>query len=185
VLWSPAVRPVAGIPARERVTREYHNDRPVATGTGYAGPGRAERGPQTPPELLLDRWDPQPIICRFVEKTALRGVAENPGGDVDYAIIRSGGLQFRVSEGDRIRVPRMHGEVGDAVQMSDVLALSIGGSMTVGTPLVESARVSAELVGHGRGRKVIVYKKKRRKSYQVTRGHRRDFTELRITGIQS
>jgi large subunit ribosomal protein L21 len=104
---------------------------------------------------------------------------------VDYAVIRTGGLQFKVSEGDVIRVPRMQGEVGDAVEMADVLAMSVGGDMTVGTPLVESAKVSAEVVGHGRSRKVIVYKKKRRKGYQVTRGHRQGFTELRITGVSS
>jgi large subunit ribosomal protein L21 len=102
---------------------------------------------------------------------------------VDYAVIRTGGLQFRVQTGDTIRVPRLKNEVGESVDMPDVLALSVGGNMTVGTPLVESAKVSAEIVGHGKGRKVIVYKKKRRKGYQVTRGHRQGFTELKITGI--
>ena len=102
---------------------------------------------------------------------------------VDYAVIRSGGLQFRVQTGDTIRVPRMKNEVGESVDMTDVLALSVGGSMSVGTPVVESAKVSAEVVGHGKGRKVIVYKKKRRKGYQRTKGHRQDFTELKITGI--
>lgn len=102
---------------------------------------------------------------------------------MDYAVIRTGGLQFRVSQGDVIRVPQMKSEVGDAVEMADVLALSVGGDMTVGTPLVESASVKAEIVGHGRGRKVIVYKKKRRKGYQVKNGHRQGFTELRITSI--
>jgi large subunit ribosomal protein L21 len=104
---------------------------------------------------------------------------------VNYAVIRSGGLQFRVSEGDVIRVPRMKSDVGEAVEMSDVLALNVGGDMTVGTPVVESAKVRAEIVGHGRARKIIVYKKKRRKGYQVTKGHRQGFTELRITGIAS
>lgn len=102
---------------------------------------------------------------------------------MDYAVIRTGGLQFRVSQGDVIRVPRMKSDVGAAVEMADVLALSVGGDMKVGTPLVDSARVQAEIVGHGKGRKVIVYKKKRRKGYQVKKGHRQGFTELRITGI--
>ena len=102
---------------------------------------------------------------------------------MDYAVIRTGGLQFRVSEGDVIRVPRMKNDVGSAVVVSDVLALRLGGDVTVGTPLVESAKVKAEVVGHGRARKVVVYKKKRRKGYQVTRGHRQGFTEIRITGI--
>ena len=104
---------------------------------------------------------------------------------MDYAVIRTGGLQFRVSEGDVIRVPRMKSDVGTAVEVSDVLALSLAGDVTFGTPLVESAKVQAEVVGHGRAKKVVVYKKKRRKGYQVTRGHRQGFTEIRITGIAS
>ena len=102
---------------------------------------------------------------------------------MDYAVVRTGGLQFRVSEGDLIRVPRMKSEVGEGIEISDVLALSVGGDVTVGTPLVESAKVRAEVVGHGKGKKVIVFKKKRRKDYRVKKGHRQDFTEIRITGI--
>ena len=102
---------------------------------------------------------------------------------MDYAVVRTGGLQFRVSEGDLVRVPRMKSDVGEAIEMPDVLALSVGGDVKVGTPIVESAKVRAEVVGHGRGRKVIVFKKKRRKDYRVTKGHRQGFTELRITGI--
>ncbi len=102
---------------------------------------------------------------------------------MDYAVVRTGGLQFRVSEGDLIRVPRMKSEVGEALELSDVLALSVGGDVKVGTPNVESAMVRAEVVGHGKGKKVIVFKKKRRKDYRVKKGHRQDFTEIRITGI--
>lgn len=104
---------------------------------------------------------------------------------LSYAIIRSGGLQYRVSEGDIVRVPRMRAEVGENVRIEEVLAVSDGGKLAVGTPLLEGASVSAELVGHGRGKKVIVFKKKRRKGYQVKNGHRQDYTELRITGIAS
>lgn len=104
---------------------------------------------------------------------------------MDYAVVRTGGLQFRVSEGDLIRVPRMKSEVGEAIEMSDVLALSVGGDVKVGTPVVESAFVGAEVIAHGKGRKVIVFKKKRRKDYRVKKGHRQGFTEIRITGITS
>ena len=104
---------------------------------------------------------------------------------MDYAVVRTGGLQFRVSEGDLIRVPRMKTEVGEAIEMPDVLALSVGGDVKVGTPIVESASVRAEVIGHGKGRKVIVFKKKRRKDYRVKKGHRQGFTEIRITGITS
>jgi large subunit ribosomal protein L21 len=102
---------------------------------------------------------------------------------VDYAVVRTGGLQFRVSEGDLVRVPRMKSEVGEGIEISDVLALSVGGDVKIGTPLVESAMVRAEVVGHGKGKKVIVFKKKRRKDYRVKKGHRQGFTEIRITGI--
>jgi large subunit ribosomal protein L21 len=102
---------------------------------------------------------------------------------VKYAVVRTGGLQFKVSEGDRIRVPRMQHEVGQAVELPEVLALSDDGDLKVGTPVVDGAKVTAEVTNHGRHRKVIVYKKKRRKGYELTRGHRQDYTELRITGI--
>ena len=102
---------------------------------------------------------------------------------MSYAIIRSGGLQYRVSEGDVIRVPRMREDVGVSVKLDDVLAVSTGGKLTVGKPVVEDASVSAEIVGHGRGKKIIVFKKKRRKGYQVKKGHRQEYTELKIVGI--
>lgn len=102
---------------------------------------------------------------------------------MSYAIIRSGGLQYRVSEGDIIRVARMSEDVGAPVELADVLAVSKEGKLTVGKPVVEDASVSAEVVGHGRGKKIVVFKKKRRKGYQVKKGHRQEYTELRITGI--
>ncbi len=104
---------------------------------------------------------------------------------MSYAIIRSGGLQYRVAEGDTVRVPRVKGDVGQELTIDEVLAVSSGGKLTVGTPLVDGASVSAEVVGHGRGKKIIVFKKKRRKGYQVKKGHRQDYSELRITGIAS
>jgi large subunit ribosomal protein L21 len=102
---------------------------------------------------------------------------------VDYAIVRTGGLQYRVAAGDRIRVPRIKGDVGGTVELGEVLALSRGGSLTVGTPLVERARVVAEVVGHGLGKKVLVFKKKRKKGYQIKKGHRQGYTELHIRDI--
>jgi large subunit ribosomal protein L21 len=108
---------------------------------------------------------------------------QDPGGRVSYAVVRTGGLQFRVAEGDTIRVPRMAADVGATVEIPDVLALMAGGELTVGRPRVEGATVTAEVVRHGRGRKVTIYKKKRRKGYQVKRGHRQGFTELRVVRL--
>jgi large subunit ribosomal protein L21 len=102
---------------------------------------------------------------------------------VDYAIVRTGGVQFKVSEGDRIRVPKLHSEVGESVRIEDVLALSVDGELTVGTPIVEGASVSAKIADHGRAKKIIVYKKKRRKGYQRKNGHRQGYTELSIAKI--
>ena len=104
---------------------------------------------------------------------------------MDYAIIRSGGLQYRVSQGDTVRVPKVGAEVGDRLEIDEVLAVKRGEELSVGAPLVEGASVSAEVVGHGLGKKVIVFKKKRRKGYQVKKGHRQGYTELRITGISA
>jgi large subunit ribosomal protein L21 len=98
-----------------------------------------------------------------------------------YAIIRSGGKQFRVEEGQQVRVPLMDQEVGSTVEL-DVLLLG-GDESKVGTPMVDGARVAATVVDHGRDTKIIVFKKKRRKQYKRTRGHRQDYTTLKIDSI--
>ena len=101
-----------------------------------------------------------------------------------YAIIRSGGKQFRVEEGGTVRVPTLDAQAGDTVELE---ALVIGGGETagvlVGTPAVEGAKVSGTVVDHGRGTKVIVFKKKRRKQYKRTQGHRQNYTTVKIDSI--
>ena len=98
-----------------------------------------------------------------------------------YAIIRSGGKQFRVEEGQQVRVPLMNKEVGASVEL-DVLLMG-GDEAKVGNPMVEGARVAATVVDHGRDAKIIVFKKKRRKQYKRTKGHRQDYTTLKIDSI--
>lgn len=98
-----------------------------------------------------------------------------------YAIIRSGGKQFRVEEGQQVRVPLMDKEVGSSVEL-DILLLG-GDESKVGAPTVEGARVAATVVDHGRDAKIIVFKKKRRKQYKRTKGHRQDYTTLKIDSI--
>ncbi|MBD0372324.1 MAG: 50S ribosomal protein L21 [Pyrinomonadaceae bacterium] len=98
-----------------------------------------------------------------------------------YAIIRSGGKQFRVEEGQQVRVPLLDKEVGSTLEL-DVLLLGTDSSQ-VGTPMVDGARVAATVVDHGRDMKIIVFKKKRRKQYKRTRGHRQDYTTLKIDSI--
>jgi large subunit ribosomal protein L21 len=100
---------------------------------------------------------------------------------VAYAIIQSGGKQFRVAQGEIVRIPSLAAEVGESVEL-DVLARGDAQGIEVGSPLV-GARVSATVVGHGRGEKVIVFKKKRRKQYKKKHGHRQDFTAVKIESI--
>ena len=100
-----------------------------------------------------------------------------------YAVIRTGGKQYRVAPGDLVRIERLAGDVGGAVEFTEVLLTSGEGAVRVGTPLVEGARVRAEIVAQGRDRKILVFKKKRRKNYRRRRGHRQSVTTVRVTEI--
>lgn len=99
-----------------------------------------------------------------------------------FAVIQTGGKQYRVAQGDRLRVEKLPGDVGAAVTFDKVLLIG-GESVKVGTPLVSGAKVSAEIVAQGRDKKVIVFKFRRRKNYRRKAGHRQPFTELKITGV--
>ena len=99
-----------------------------------------------------------------------------------FAVIQTGGKQYRVAQGDRLRVEKLPGDVGAAVTFDKVLLVG-GESVKVGTPLVSGAKVSAEIVAQGRDKKVIVFKFRRRKNYRRKAGHRQPFTELKITGV--
>jgi len=100
------------------------------------------------------------------------------------AIFRSGGHQFRVSEGDTLRVATLVGEAGQAVVFDEVLAV-LGDTTAIGQPLVKGAQVKAEIVQHGRGEKLIVFKFRRRKRFKRKMGHRQNFTEVKITSISA
>ncbi|MBN2815041.1 MAG: 50S ribosomal protein L21 [Campylobacterales bacterium] len=99
-----------------------------------------------------------------------------------YAIIKNGGKQYRVSEGDELSLDKMSLEAGSVVEMKEVLAVNAG-ELKVGTPFVEGAVVTAEVIREGRDRKVVTFKKRRRKDSKVKRGFRRDFTRVKITKI--
>lgn len=103
-----------------------------------------------------------------------------------FAVIRTGGKQYRVSENARIEVERLPGNPGDAVTLDQVLMVGGQGAVpVVGAPLVEKAAVFAEVVEQTRGDKVLIFKKKRRKNHRRLRGHRQDLTVLKITGIST
>lgn len=100
-----------------------------------------------------------------------------------HAVIKTGGKQYRVTNGDVIKVERLEGEAGGSVELTNVLMVTDGDKTTVGTPLVDGAKVTAEILGQDRGPKLIVFKKKRRQNYRRKKGHRQDITVLRITGV--
>jgi len=101
---------------------------------------------------------------------------------MSFAIIRTGGKQFTVEKGATVRVPSLKGEVGSSVDL-EVLAVAEGAETRVGSPLVDGAKVTATVVDHGRAPKIIVFKKKRRKHYKRTKGHRQGYTTLKIDSI--
>jgi large subunit ribosomal protein L21 len=100
-----------------------------------------------------------------------------------YAIIQTGGKQYRVAPGDILRVERLPGERGDEVTLEQVLLVVEGDQVQVGQPLVANAKVRGQIVRQGQGKKIIVFKKKRRKNYRRKQGHRQLFTALQVNEI--
>ncbi len=102
-----------------------------------------------------------------------------------YAIIQTGGKQYRVAEGDTLQVEKLSADVGARVRFTDVLLVKEGDEVRVGQPAVDGASVLAEVTAQDRAPKVVVFKMKRRKGHRVKRGHRQPHTEVRITGIEA
>jgi large subunit ribosomal protein L21 len=102
-----------------------------------------------------------------------------------YAVVKSGGKQYRVQEGQTVRVEKIEGSVGSEVQLNDVLMVSDGENVTVGQPVLENAAVSGRIVAQDKARKVLVFKYKRRKRYRRKQGHRQRLTAIKIDSIQA
>ena len=102
-----------------------------------------------------------------------------------HAIIKTGGKQYRVAAGERIRVEKLAADVGAEVTLDQVLAVGNGGEVTLGAPLLAGASVLATVVGHGRHEKVRIFKMQRRKHYRKSGGHRQDYTEIEIASIRN
>ncbi len=102
-----------------------------------------------------------------------------------HAVIQTGGKQYRVAQGDKLRVERLDAAEGEQVDLSEVLLVSDGDDVKVGTPRVDGASVQARVVEHGRGKKIEIMKFRRRKHHQKRTGHRQNYTELEITGISA
>lgn len=101
-----------------------------------------------------------------------------------YAIIETGGKQYRVSEGDVLRVEKLDAPVGETVLVDKVLAVGNGEEMKVGTPLVEGAKVTLKVQNHGKGEKIIVFKYKPKNNYRKRQGHRQPYTEVLVEKIE-
>ena len=112
----------------------------------------------------------------------LRGKYAAQSSFMAFAVIRTGGKQYRVEPGTLIRIEKLDGDVGTSVEFNEVL-LSGGDAIRIGTPLVEGAVVRGEIVAHARDKKVLIFKKKRRKNYRRRRGHRQSLTTVRVTEI--
>ncbi len=101
-----------------------------------------------------------------------------------YAIIETGGKQYKVQEGDSINVELLKAEIGDVVELDKVLLVSDGENIKVGAPYVQEAKIQAKVQNHGKGRKIIVYKYKAKKNYRKKQGHRQPFTNIVIEKIE-
>ncbi len=102
-----------------------------------------------------------------------------------YAVIQTGGKQYRVSQGDTLKVEKLGTEEGSSVELDKVLMVADGDNIKVGTPYVDGGKVTATVKSHGRGKKVNIIKFKRRKHHMKRQGHRQWYTELEITGISA
>ena len=102
---------------------------------------------------------------------------------VEYAVVQTGGKQYRVQPGDTVRVESVRGDQGDTIEFDQVLLISDGDKVVVGNPNVHGAKVTAEVVAQGRDDKIIVFKYKAKTRYRRKNGHRQPFTDLKVTGI--
>ncbi|MGY3776893.1 50S ribosomal protein L21 [Helcococcus sueciensis] len=100
-----------------------------------------------------------------------------------YAVIKTGGKQYQVKEGDILKVEKLNAEVGSSYDFEEVLLVSNEGDLKVGSPLVDGAKVSAEVLEHGKGKKIVVFKYRPKKGSQTKQGHRQPYTRVRINSI--
>ena len=101
-----------------------------------------------------------------------------------YAVIKTGGKQYRVGEGDLLRVEKINGEIGEVVEFEEILMIANGERVEIGRPVLNDSKVVGEIVEQGKGKKVIVFKSKRRKGYSKKQGHRQQYTVLKIKEIK-
>jgi len=142
-----------------------------------------EKGTAKTEEKPAKKDSPDAKSTELKKSTLKTETAEDRPVYSGYAIIRTGGKQYQVSAGSLLRVEKISGNVGDTVELKDVLAVVDGDNARIGQPTVEGAVVTARIVEQDKAKKVLVFKKKRRKGYRVKRGHRQMFTALKIADI--
>ncbi|MEK7314157.1 MAG: 50S ribosomal protein L21 [Deltaproteobacteria bacterium] len=102
-----------------------------------------------------------------------------------YAVVKTGGKQYRVKEGDTLRVEKLEGDKGSTIELKDVLAVGEGEAVKLGAPAVDNAKVVCEILAQGKDKKVLLFKKKRRKGYSKKQGHRQFFTSIKVKEIKA
>jgi large subunit ribosomal protein L21 len=144
---------------------------------------QARDGPYTPASRLPRHMGPSNEPRRASIRAAFQ---EGVGVETTYAVIKTGGKQYRVAAGDKLRVEKLPGNVGDAVTFKEVLMVATegAGAPKVGRPLLSDASVEAKIVAQDRAKKIIIFKFRRRKNYRRKTGHRQPFTALEITQIR-
>lgn len=100
-----------------------------------------------------------------------------------YAVIKTGGKQYRVVSGEKLKIESIAADVGSEITLAEVLMVADGDNVSVGTPLIATAKVTATVLSHGRGEKIRIFKMRRRKHYRKTQGHRQNYTEIQIQAI--
>ncbi|MGB4881856.1 MAG: 50S ribosomal protein L21 [Neisseria sp.] len=100
-----------------------------------------------------------------------------------YAVIKTGGKQYKVTVGQKLKVEQIPAELDSQIELNEVLMIADGESVTVGAPLIDGAIVTAKVIAHGRGDKIRIFKMRRRKHYQKHQGHRQNFTQIEIVSI--
>jgi len=123
----------------------------------------------------------QALLFMYYARLSLIGT----GNFIMYAVVKTGGKQYRVSAGDKIRIEQIPADVGSAVVLDQVLMVSNGTEVSVGKPLIKGAKVEAKVLAQDRADKVHIFKMRRRKHYQKRQGHRQNYTEIEITGISA
>jgi large subunit ribosomal protein L21 len=127
-----------------------------------------------------------PISHPIILENSIQVISQsNIGVHMTYAVIKTGGKQYRVSVGDKLKIEQIAADVDSEISLKEILMVGEGDQITVGSPFIQGASVSAKIISHGRGEKIRIFKMRRRKHYQKHQGHRQNYTEILIQAVNS